>query len=195
MHLKGLLNFLLFLTLFYFLANGVAYSKTIKDINIPDQITLPGSPQSLNLNGAGIRSKFFVSVYIGALYLPQKQDKVDAILQDKVPRRVMIYCLYSEISKEKLVDAWNEGFSENSSEQLLNPLRERLTEFNKLFPALHKGDVVYLDYIPNKGTLLTFNDKVLGVIAGEDFNIALLKVWLGENPVDSDLKAAMLGTP
>lgn len=193
MLLKTVLKILLCLALLLFLVDGVAYSKTINDIDIPEQFTPAGSQQKLILNGAGIRSKFFVSVYIGALYLPQKQKTVAAILHSKGPRRVMMYCLYSEISKEKLVDAWNEGFSENTSEATLKQLHERLAEFNKLFPALHKGDTVYLDYIPDQGTRLTFNDKVLGEIAGEDFNIALLQVWLGEYPADSDLKAAMLG--
>jgi hypothetical protein len=30
-------------------------------------------------------------------------------------------------------------------------------------------------------------------IPGEDFYAALLKIWLGEKPVDADLKKAMLG--
>ena len=193
MFLKNHLIFLLSLLLSLLFANGVAYSKTIKGIEIPEQITQAGSQQSLILNGTGIRRKFFISVYIGALYLPKKQDAVTPIVQTKGPRRVMMYCLYHEISKEKLVDAWNEGFRENANAQTFNQLRKRLAEFNKLFPALHKGDIIYLDYVPDKGTRLTFNDKVLGEISGEDFNIALLKVWLGEHPADSDLKAAMLG--
>jgi len=190
---KNLLKILLFLVLGLLLVDGTAYSRTIKDIEIPEQITQPETQQALTLNGAGIRSKFFISVYIGALYLPEKQHTVSEILQSNGPRRVMMYCLYSDISKQKLVDAWNEGFDENSSAQSLSQLHEHIIEFNKLFPALHKGDIVYLDYIPDKGTILTFNNKVLGVIPGEDFNIALLKVWLGEHPADSDLKAAMLG--
>ena len=170
-----------------------AYSKTIKGIDIPEQIRQPVSQQPLMLNGAGIRSKFIFSIYIGALYLPSKQTTVTAILQHNTPRRVMMYCLYHEIDKAKLVDAWNEGFSDNSDKQTLKQLHDRLTEFNRLFPPLHKGDTVYLDYAPDKGTTLTFNGKVLGNIPGEDFNIALLKVWLGDDPADSSLKAAMLG--
>lgn len=190
---KNLLKILLFLALLLLLVDGVAYSRTIKDIEIPEQITQPETQHTLILNGAGIRSKFFISVYIGALYLPKKQHAISEILQNNGPRRVMMYCLYSEISKQKLVDAWNEGFDENSSEQTLRQLHDRIIEFNKLFPALTKGDIVYLDYIPDKGTRLTFNNKALGVIPGEDFNIALLKIWLGEHPADSDLKAAMIG--
>lgn len=173
---------------------SIAYCKTIKDVDVPEHVTLPGSKQPLILNGAGIRSKFFISIYIGALYLPHKQHTVDTILQSNTPRRVMMYCLYHEIDKDKLVDAWNEGFSENSNEYTIKQLHDRLEGFNKMFPALHKGDIVYLDYLPEKGTTLTFNGKQLGIIPGEDFNIALLKVWLGEYPADSSLKSAMLGS-
>ena len=193
MFLTNLIKILLCLFLSLLLADGTAYCKTIKGIEIPEQITQAGLQQNLILNGAGIRSKFFISVYIGALYLPKKQDSLTPIVEAKDPRRVMMYCLYHEVSKEKLVDAWNEGFRANTSEQIFSQIHERLAEFNKLFPAMHKGDIVYLDYIPDKGTRLTFNDNVLGEIPGEDFNIALLKVWLGEHPADSDLKAAMLG--
>lgn len=178
---------------FFLLSANISHGKTIKGIAVPERITLSGSQQSLVLNGAGIRTKFFISVYIGALYLPDKQTTVTAILHHDTPRRVMMYCLYHEIDKQKLVDAWNEGFNENSNEQTLKQLHDRINEFNRLFPALHKNDVVYLDYIPGKGTSLSFNGRTLGTIPGEDFNIALLKVWLGEVPADSDLKAAMLG--
>ncbi|MBI1422745.1 MAG: hypothetical protein GC149_04690 [Gammaproteobacteria bacterium] len=182
-----------FLMSFLFYAPGIAIGKTIKDIDVPEQITLTDSSQSLILNGAGIRSKFFFSIYIGALYLPERLNSYAAIIEHDQPRRVMMYCLYHEIEKQKLVDAWNEGFSKNNDEQTMNKLRDRIAEFNKLFPALHTGDVVYLDYIPGKGTSLIFNHKKLGVIPGEDFNTALLKVWLGKHPADASLKDAMLG--
>ena len=175
------------------LSTEVVYSKTIKDVDIPEQITAPDVPKTLHLNGAGIRTKFFVSIYIGALYLPQKQHEVSAILQNNTPRRVMMYCLYDEISKQKLVKAWNEGFQNNTSAEKLASLHNQIETFNQLFPALHKGDTVYLDYIPANGTRLTVNQRILGIIPGEDFNIALLKIWLGDSPADSDLKAAMLG--
>lgn len=170
-----------------------AESKTLKDIEIPEHFTDNATQQTLLLNGAGIRTKFFVSVYIGALYLPQKQTEVPVILQTNQPRRVLIYCLHAEISKQKLTDAWNEGFRNNTSETQLAALQDSIALFNQLFPALHKGDLVYLDYSPSTGTTLTVNHKVLGTIPGQDFNSALLKIWLGEYPADTDLKAAMLG--
>ena len=38
------------------------------------------------------------------------------------------------------------------------------------------------------------NGKVMGLVEGDDFFTAILKIWLGEEPSDSDLKEAMLGT-
>lgn len=187
-------RFLLLLYPFLAMLTPIANGKTIKGINIPAQINQTGSGQTLLLNGAGIRSKFFFSIYIGALYLPAKQHSPTRIFQTNEARRVTMYCLYHAIDKNELTDAWNDGFSENSDKPTLNKLRKRIKRFNQLFPALHHGDVVIFDYLPGKGTSLQFNGKILGTIPGEDFNIALLKVWLGNHPADSDLKSGMLGT-
>ena len=37
------------------------------------------------------------------------------------------------------------------------------------------------------------NGTAKGTIAGDAFNKALMRIWLGEQPVQSDLKRAMLG--
>jgi len=41
-------------------------------------------------------------------------------------------------------------------------------------------------------TQVQINGELKGSIAGADFNRALLKVWLGDEPADTDLKQAML---
>ncbi len=53
--------------------------------------------------------------------------------------------------------------------------------------------MVLIDFLPGSGTRITFNGAVRGTIAGEDFSRALLRIWLGENPADADLKKALLG--
>ena len=62
-----------------------------------------------------------------------------------------------------------------------------------LIPALILIAVIYLDYIPGRGTRVTINGESKGLIAGRDFNNALLDIWLGEEPADKGLKKAMLG--
>ena len=55
------------------------------------------------------------------------------------------------------------------------------------------GDEILLDYLPGRGTGVTVNGVERGVIAGKDFNDALLAVWPGEAPVSAEFKAALLG--
>ena len=53
---------------------------------------------------------------------------------------------------------------------------------------------IALDWQPASGTALLVNGAPQGKpIAGEDFYRALLRIWLGDKPVQDDLKKALLG--
>jgi len=101
--------------------------------------------------------------------------------------------LYREVSAEKLVAGWNEGFSSNNSAGELQQLQERINQFNSYFIPVRKGDEIRLDYIPGQGTRVYVNDQLQGSVNGEDFSRALLKIWLGKKPADAGLKEALLG--
>ena len=101
--------------------------------------------------------------------------------------------LYKEVEAGKITQGWNDGFSANLTNAELEPLKQRLKKFNALFPPLYKGDIVRMDYSPGTGTLLSINDRQLGHIEGADFFAALLKVWIGAQPVDKNLKKGLLG--
>jgi hypothetical protein len=78
----------------------------------------------------------------------------------------------------------------------LTVLDARLKKFYAIFaalPGVTPGDVILLDYQPATGTKVTVNGMVRGVIEGADVNRALLKIWLGEKPVQSELKKDLLG--
>ncbi len=168
-------------------------AKELAGVVIPEQVTPEQGIDPLTLNGAGIRSKFFVKVYVGALYLPGKQTAVEKILAMPGAKRVSMHVLYDEVSKEKLVSGWNDGFENNNSSEELARLKERLNNFNDLFTTIKRGDLVNIDYLPGKGTRVQINNVSKGIIAGDDFYQAVLKVWLGEQPADSSLKQGMLG--
>ena len=58
---------------------------------------------------------------------------------------------------------------------------------------MQRGDVISIDYIPETGTEVRNNNEWRGVIPGNDFYRALLKIWLGNEPVSDSLKQGMLG--
>jgi hypothetical protein len=101
--------------------------------------------------------------------------------------------LYSKVEREKLIDAWNDGFSANLTAEALNVLRDRIDQFNAMFDTLVEGDSVKIDYLPDRGTSVSINGVNKGNISGFDFQQALLKIWLGDKPVTDSLKKAMLG--
>ena len=48
--------------------------------------------------------------------------------------------------------------------------------------------------MPDTGTRITVNGQPKGAsIPGEDFYAAVLRIWLGDKPVDADLKKGLLG--
>jgi hypothetical protein len=58
---------------------------------------------------------------------------------------------------------------------------------------INQGGTVLLDYLPGIGTRVTINGVTRITIPGADFNRALLRIWLGDRPVDGRLKQALLG--
>jgi hypothetical protein len=174
-------------------AGGSLQAREFYDLQFPDKVTLTGSEIPLQLNGIGFRSKFFFKIYIGALYTVNRAASHDAVVSQRGPKRVLMHFVYDEVESAKLVSAWNEGFEANTTPAQLEQLRSRIEQFNALFPTVHAGDVVLLDYVPKTGTRVTIDGEVRGVIEGEDFNTALLDIWLGAEPADESLKEAMLG--
>jgi hypothetical protein len=162
-------------------------------IEVPDSIVLQGSDTTLLLNGAGIRKKFFMNIYVGALYLPAKSAEAETITGDTGPASVDMHILHSEISREKITDGWEDGLRANLEQGELELLRPRLDQFNQMFSAVRKGDRIRIGYLPGTGTEVRINDEWRGVVAGNDFYRALLEVWLGHSPVSKSLKEAMLG--
>ncbi|MFQ5993548.1 MAG: chalcone isomerase family protein [Acidiferrobacterales bacterium] len=173
------------------LLTSPANAAKVAGVKLDDTTQLAGA--TLVLNGAGVRKKFFVKVYVGALYLANKVTTTEAALNESGPKRVLMHFLYKKVEREKLVEGWNVGFNSNSKADM-SKLQARLNDFNKLFTDANKGDVILMDYVPGTGTQVTINGKPKGTIPGADFSKALLKVWLGAEPADSGLKRAMLGS-
>jgi len=163
----------------------------VEGVDIPESASVSG--ESLVLNGAGVRTKFFFDIYVGALFLHSKVTTAEDVLAMPGPKRVTMDFLYSEVPSEKLTAAWDEGFENNLPEKQLAALEERLKKFNGMFENAHEGDTLVFNFLVDGSTSVVYNGKDAGRIAGADFQKALLLVWLGEEPADGDLKEAMLG--
>lgn len=150
----------------------------------------------LRLNGAGVRHKAIFKVYVAALYLPEKKDNVQDILSVTGPRRLTLSML-REVSSESFGQSFMEGLNKNSTKVEKSKIIQQMLRFGEMFaaiPELKKGDVIAVDWIPNVGSVCTLNGKrVAEPFPDIVFFNALMKIWLGENPADANLKRALLG--
>lgn len=172
------------------LSSAVA-AREIAGVDVPE--TLQGSDGvELQLNGAGIRSKLFIKVYIAGLYLQNLSSDAAAVLADDGQRRMVMHFLYKEVKKEQLTEAWNDGFKGNLEPAALAALQPQIDTFNAMFDTVQKGDVIELAYMPGKGLTVTVKGEEKGVIEGKSFADAVFSIWLGGAPVTTDLKKELL---
>jgi len=170
-----------------------AQALEFAEVKLDEKIQL--EKQQLVLNGAGIRKKLFIKVYVGALYLAEKQKSADAVLADNGAKR-MSFILLRDVTGKQVLNGISEAILPNNSEEEMKAIDARLYLFEKMFvsvPEIKKGEIVNLDYIPGQGTRVSVNGAVKGNIEGQDFYRSLLKIWVGRKPVQSSLKKNVLG--
>lgn len=184
----------LILTTAALFAGSGAQAASIDGIPFPDSVRLGDS--ELQFNGAGIRSRFGRR-YAMALYLPAKSGDPQAILASPGPKRIAIR-LIRDVSGDTFAGALRDGIERNTDENGRKRLGERLDRLAQSVIGLGEiraGSEILFDWLPARGTVLSVDGKTVGQgIPGEDFHGALLRVWLGERPVQDDLKQGLLGS-
>ena len=152
--------------------------------------------KDLKLNGAGMRTKFVVKVYAAGLYLSEKSKAVADILKQDGPRRVTLQ-MARDVSSEDFGKAFMDGLNDNVDKAEKQKIVAQIGKFGEMFAGvdgLKKGDVLHIDWIPGSGTVCELNGKkLIDNVPDITFYNALLRIWLGDKPVDRSLKSALLG--
>ncbi|KRD07591.1 chalcone isomerase [Flavobacterium sp. Root901] len=186
---------LLVLTLLLTLQFSAVSAQTHLEVNgvtVPRKIEYQN--KTLQLNGAGGRSKMWLEVYVQALYLSQLSQDPKFIIDSDTEMAIRIEITSSMVSSNKLTKAMNVGF-EKSAGSNLEQLRPRIEQFKTyLSDAITEKDVFVLAYNPLDQTINVFKNEVLkGKVQGFDFKKALFGIWLSDKPVDETLKKHLLG--
>ena len=152
--------------------------------------------QTLTLNGVGLRKRAIFKVYLNGLYVPQKSTDAATLINEKGARRASLRML-RDVDADSFVSAFTDGLKNNLSEAQLAGLKPQIDAFTATMKSVgeaKKGDVINFDYAPEGGTRITVNGQPRGnPIPGHDFYAAVMRIWLGDKPVDEGLKKGMLG--
>jgi hypothetical protein len=163
----------------------------VAGVKIDDKASVAGA--DLALRGAGLRKRLVFQVYAIGLYVADR--KGDPIAQGGA-KRVAIHMLRN-VDADEFAKALVDGMRPNHDEATMKGLEPRIAQLNAIMAAMKeakKGMAIALDWVPGTGTQVTIDGKAAGKpIEGEDFYRALLRIWVGDKPVQDDLKKALLG--
>ncbi len=179
------------LILFVIMLPSICQAAEIAGVNMPQSISV--DQQELILNGAGVRSKFFMELYVAGLYLKQKDPDPGNIIQADEPMAIRLHIISSMITSKKMEDATREGFI-NSTNGDAGAIKERIEKFILVFKEkINENDIFELKYVPSKGTEVLKNNESSALIEGYDFKQALFGIWLCDKPAQKGLKKKLLG--
>lgn len=168
--------------------SGSAWSD---ESSLNETINLSGS--DLSLQGEGVRSRMFIDLYIGRLYLEKALSDPSEIVNDRSAMAIGLTVESSLITSDKLKEATREGFEKSigDTSEMDVRIEQMLSAFNA---PVSVGDQFYLSWEPDAGVIeVRRNQQILKRIKGLDFKQALFGIWLGDDPVQDSLKEDMLG--
>jgi hypothetical protein len=177
-------------------ATGAAHAQTtdVGTVKYDNSVQLAGT--RLQLNGAGTRYKAIFKVYTAGLYIGAKATSTEAVIATPGPKRMHIVML-RDIDANELGKLFTRGMQDNSTREDFSKSIAGTLRLSDIFSARKKltaGDNFSVDYVPGTGTTILVNGKPQAEpIKEPEFFNALLRIWLGNQPADAQLKEALLG--
>lgn len=175
------------------LAAAPAAAGEAGGVRFDERATVAGD--TLTLNGAGVRTRLMFKVYAMGLYLPARTGDAATALATSGARRLHLVLL-RDLEAAQFADALIDGLANNHGSAQLAALQPAIDSLRSTLQALGKapkGTVVQLDAVAG-GTRLSINGQPRGAdIADAALFPALMRIWLGDQPADAELKRALLG--
>lgn len=172
-----------------FTTSIMAQDVTVAGQSFKAQMDIKGT--KLVCNGAGLREKYTLDLYVAALYIPSKTTDGSKVINADETQAIHIKIVSDKVTREKFNETVTEGFGKVSDGKASSA---EISKFTGYFSApIKKGDDIQLIYKPGKGTAVMINGSYKGLVEGLNFKKALFSIWLGSTPADSGLKKRMLG--
>jgi len=175
-----------------FIFSILLYGRVIKEMKVEEKIKVYN--QELILNGSGIRNKFFIDVYIGSLYLEELENDAESIIKSGKIKSMELIIVSNLITQKNL-----SGFLRSELKKSVAPKEFQLLEddielfLSTFHEKIKKGDRFSFNIIPNVGVEVYKNNRLIKSVKSDDLGRRLIELWIGENPVDENLKEEVLG--
>jgi hypothetical protein len=173
----------------FLLLSSQSFALDVAGVNVAP--TVSAGQKTLTLNGAGIRKKLFIKVYVGSLYTERKVTTPAQLLADPGEKLIRMSFVYKKVEKEKIIEAFAEGLANNAPGVARSAeAKAFLSSFKDDFVA---GDTVDISLSPDGTVAASHNGKALWTVRSPALAQGVLLIWFGEKPADGGLKKGMLG--
>lgn len=169
-----------------------AQALKVKDTEVADTLTL--NNQELVLNGAGVRSKFFVNAYVAALYLPAADQDANRIVAADEPMAIRLYITSGMINAKRMSESTRDGFVRSTGGNTAPIEKEIETLISAFAEEVKEGDVFDMVYQPAAGVTVYRNGEAKAQVPGLQFKQALFGIWLSEDAIQSSLRKALVNS-
>lgn len=160
--------------------------------------TIQVGGQALQLNGNGVRYRTVIPVYEMALYTTKKVTTPEQLLALPGAKRASFVAL-RDVPSDQMGISLVRGMRDNAEQASSVAVAGFMDKLGRVFSTEKKisaGQAFSLDYVPGKGTAFFINGVQKGeTITDPGFMEAVLRIWVGPKPVDSQLKDSLLGAP
>ncbi len=171
------------------LSRPAAEAATIAGVTFDPEVEFAG--ERFGLHGVGLfRYRVMFRAYVGALYIG-KGHSVDDLWSPETPVRLELEYFWP-IAGDRFGPAAVPFLKDNLSAEDFERIQSRADQLSGMYEDVRAGDRAALTFIPGRGTELTLNGKSLGMIEGDDFASAYLRIWLGERPIDDRFRDQIL---
>ena len=179
------------LIIFSILSLGIFSISSINASEVPSIIEYEDS--KLLLNGKGTRIIFFMKVYDGSLYLQAQSNNSEKIVNENSPMAIRIDVTSTMVTADAMIKALNEGLKKSTGNNI-SPISVEISQLSSSFDSgVSSGDYYEFIYLPKKGTHVIKNNDLVDLIPGLKFKKAFFGIFLSDNPIQKNLKKAMLG--
>lgn len=147
-------------------------------------------------NGISSRSKFLVGLYDIALYLSEMSEDAEHIITSATAKQIRMVTR-RELKGSMIGKALKDGLRANCTAddyQRFEPILNELIDEVFKNDTLQEGEVFMIDISPSHGVRLSYEgNQDLPFLTVAGFDQAVLRTWLGQNPVSADIKKDLLG--
>jgi hypothetical protein len=172
---------------------SLAYGLEVAGVSVDESVVLQPGNVALNLQGAGVRTKFFVDVYVGALYSKKSVSSPRLAVAQTGAKRMKMIFLYDGVTKAKMQKSWLDGMKANNPRDSYKKFAKDIDWFVSFFDQdMKPGDEVTIGYIAAIGTKVQINNEEKGRVAGMDFYNLVLNTWMGDKPPSKKFRKQLL---